>query len=187
MLLCIVKCWSDRVSAEVEGDEDVVDLAGDVAFQASDDLGFGESFLGAALGVGAASGVVAEAVEHDDVEGVVGVAVAASVESVSVGAAAAGRDRRDAAQVGERGFGGDPVGVVAGAGEELAGDLGADTAKGEQVGRDLADQLGDVVIGFADLLARAVGGVGRVDAGRSWWPVRGRRAGGRDAAGRSWR
>ena len=73
MLLCIVKCWSDRFSAEVEGDEDVVDLAGDVAFQASDDLGFGESFVGSALGVGAASGVVAEAVEHDDVEGVVGV------------------------------------------------------------------------------------------------------------------
>jgi hypothetical protein len=59
------------------------------------------------------------------------VAVAASVESVSVDAAAAGRDRRGAAQMGECGFGGDPVGVVAGAGEELAGDLGADTGKGE--------------------------------------------------------
>ena len=68
MLLCIVNCWSDRFSAEVGGDEDVVDLAGDVAFQVSDDLGFGESFLGAALRVGAASGVVAE-VDHDDVVG----------------------------------------------------------------------------------------------------------------------
>ena len=64
-------------------------------------------------------------------QGVVGVAVAASVESVSVDAAAAGRDRRGAAQMGECGFGGGPVGVVAGAGQELAGDLGADTAKGE--------------------------------------------------------
>ena len=45
-------------------------------------------------------------------------------------------------------------GVVAGAGEELAGDLGADPGQGEQVGRDLADQLGDVVIGFADLFAQ---------------------------------
>ena len=86
--------WGFRA---VEDDEDVVDLAGDVAFQASDDLAFGESFVGAALGVGAAAGVVAGLVEHDDVEGVVGVAVAASVESVWVGAAAAGRDRRDAA------------------------------------------------------------------------------------------
>ena len=90
--------------------------------------------MGAALGVGAASWVVAEPVEHDDVEGVVGVAVTASVESMSVDAAAAGRDRRGAAQVGERGFGGDPVGVVAGAGQELAGDLGADTGKGEDSG-----------------------------------------------------
>ena len=77
--------------------------------------------------------MVAEAVEDDDVEGVVGVAVAVSVESVSVDAAAAGRDRGDAAQVGEGGFGGDAVGVVAGAGQELAGDLGADAGKGEQV------------------------------------------------------
>jgi hypothetical protein len=107
--------------------------------------------LGAALGVGAASWVVAEPVEHDDVEGVVGVAVTASVESVPVDAAAAGRDGRGAAQVGECGFGGDPVGVVAGAGQELAGDLGADIGKGEQVGRDVGDQLGDLQVGVADL------------------------------------
>ena len=56
--------------------------------------------------------------------------------------------------MGERGFGGDRVGVVAGAGEELAGDLGADAAEGEQVGRDLTDQLGDLVIGLADLFAQ---------------------------------
>ena len=67
-------------------------------------------------------------------------------------AAAAGRDRRDAAQVGERGLGGDPVGVVAGAGQELAGDLGADPGKGEQVA-DVPDELADVLIGFADLFA----------------------------------
>jgi hypothetical protein len=56
--------------------------------------------------------------------------------------------------MGERGFGADPAGVVAGAGQELAGDLGANTGKGEQVWRDLADQLGDFVIGIADLLAQ---------------------------------
>ena len=112
--------------------EDAVDLAGDVAFQAADDLGLGQSFLGSAFGVGAASWVVAEPVEHDDVEGFVGVAVPASVEPVSMDAAAAGRDRRDTAQVSERGFGGDPVRVVAGAGQELAGHLGPDAGKGEQ-------------------------------------------------------
>jgi hypothetical protein len=46
--------------------------------------GFGKSFLGSALDVGAASWVVAKPVEHDEVQNVVGVAVAASVEPVSV-------------------------------------------------------------------------------------------------------
>ncbi len=91
--------------------------------------------------------------------------VAVLVVSVSVGAAAAGRDRRDAAQVGERGFGGDAVGVVAGAGEELAGDLGADTANREQVGRDLPDQLGDVQVGFVDFLAELVVAAGESTEG----------------------
>jgi len=138
--------------------------------------------LGSALRVGAASWVVAEPVEHDDVEGVVGVAIAASVESVSVDAAAAGRGRRGTAQMGERGLGGNPVGVVAGAGEELAGDLGADTGKGEQVGRNLADQLGDLGIGFADLLAQLLvasgestqGGLGGPFGSPSWSPGRNR-------------
>jgi hypothetical protein len=156
MLLCIVNWVRGPGFRSWSWYEDVVDLAGDVAFQASDDLGFGESFLGSALGVDAASWVVAEAVEHDDVEGVVGVAVAASVESVSVDTAAAGRDRRDTAQMAELGLGGDPVGVVAGAGQELAGDLGADTGKGEQVGRHLAGQLGDLQVGFADFLAQVL-------------------------------
>src|SRR6476646_972553 len=68
-----------------------VDLTGDdVAFQASDDFGFGESLLGSAFGVGGFVGRKTERVAHDDVEGVVGVAVAASVESGVVDAAAAG-------------------------------------------------------------------------------------------------
>jgi hypothetical protein len=80
-------------------------------------------------------------------------AVATSVESVPMGAAAAGWDRGDAAQVCERSFGGEPVGVVAGAGEELAGDLGADAGPGEEVGCGFGDELGDLVVGFGDLLA----------------------------------
>ena len=60
-------------------------------------------------------------------------AVAASIESVSVGAAAAGGARRGVAEVGEGGLGGDPLGVVAGAGQKLAGDLGADNAQAERV------------------------------------------------------
>jgi hypothetical protein len=56
--------------------------------------------------------------------------VAASVKPVAVGAPGAGRDGRDTAQVGEGGFGAQPLGVVAGGGQELAGDLSADPGKG---------------------------------------------------------
>src|SRR5688500_13161658 len=43
--------------SEVEGDEDVVDLAGDVAFQHRMISGLESPFLGAAFGVGAAAWV----------------------------------------------------------------------------------------------------------------------------------
>ena len=56
-------------------------------------------------------------------------------------------------------------GVVAGAGEELAGDLGADTGKGEQVGRRVDDQLGDAVVGFVDLFAQLLVGSGESTQG----------------------
>jgi hypothetical protein len=56
--------------------------------------------------------------EDDDVEGVVGGAVAAAVEAVAVGLSAAGEDGRDATQVRECCFGVQPVGVVAEGGQE---------------------------------------------------------------------
>lgn len=50
------------------GSEQVVDLAGDVTLEAADDLRFGQAFGGAALGVSACAGVVAQPAEYDDVE-----------------------------------------------------------------------------------------------------------------------
>jgi hypothetical protein len=47
---------------------------------------------------------------------------------------AAGGDRRGATQVREGGFGLDPVKVVAGADEHLAGDFGSNPGKGKQGG-----------------------------------------------------
>ena len=61
--------------------------------------------LGAPVSIGAGACVVAQASENDDVEGVVGGAVTAAVESVTVGSAAAGRDRSGPAEVRKRGFG----------------------------------------------------------------------------------
>src|SRR6266508_2807126 len=56
-----------------------VDLAGDVAFQAADDLALALAFAGAADDVVLGRLVVAHADEHDPVEGRVGLPVAASV------------------------------------------------------------------------------------------------------------
>ena len=65
--------------------EDGVDLAGDVAFQGADDLGFGQSLGGAPLDVGAGGGMVAHADQYDAVQGGVCLAVAATVEAVADG------------------------------------------------------------------------------------------------------
>ncbi len=68
------------------GEQDGVDLAGDLAFQAADDLAFGEAFGGAPLYVGSGAFVVCHAGDGDAPEGVVGVAVPGSVQSVALGA-----------------------------------------------------------------------------------------------------
>jgi len=69
-----------------------------------------------------------------------------------VGGSAAGGDRRGAAEVREGGFGVDPVKVVAGADEYLAGDFGSNPGKGKQRGGDLVQELMRLLVGFGDLL-----------------------------------
>ena len=100
----------------------------------------------------AGASVVSHAAENDDVEGVVCAGVTATVKAVPAGASAAGGDRRDAAEVRDGGFGGDPVRVVAGTGEHLAGDLGSNARKGEQRWSDLVDQLIELMVSLSDFL-----------------------------------
>src|SRR3954454_8240439 len=73
---------------EQVGDECVVDLARDVALEAADDLGLGLAFGGAPRGVGARAFAAAQAADRDHVQRAVGVAAAAVVEAVAVGAPA---------------------------------------------------------------------------------------------------
>ena len=63
--------------------ECVVDLAGDVALQAAEDLAFGLALGGASLRVGACALAVAQPADGDEVQCPVGLAVAALVEAVS--------------------------------------------------------------------------------------------------------
>src|SRR5665213_3354007 len=75
------------------GSEGVVDLAGDVALEAAHDLPLGFAFADAALGVGAGALAVAQPADGDEVQGSVGLAVAAGVEAVAGGLARGGGDR----------------------------------------------------------------------------------------------
>jgi hypothetical protein len=54
--------WAPGGTAQEAGDEDVIELAGDAALEAADDLGLGLAFGGAALGVGAGAVAVGEVV-----------------------------------------------------------------------------------------------------------------------------
>jgi len=60
-----------------------IDLAGDVALQAADDLGLGLSFFRAAFDVGAGGRVRSHAGEHDPPQGMVGLPVTTGVEPVA--------------------------------------------------------------------------------------------------------
>src|SRR4029450_11739320 len=94
-------CSSSRVlqGGGLRSWEGGVDLSGDVAVEAADDLAFAEAFGGASLDVGAGGLVVADADDGDDIESAVGGSVAAAAESVPAGgSSAAGRLGCDAAE-----------------------------------------------------------------------------------------
>jgi hypothetical protein len=82
-----------------------VDLAGDVAFQAADDLSFAFAFAGAPDDVGPCRLVVAHADEDDPIERGVRLAVATAVEPVAVRLARGGLDWSGAAEHGEGAWG----------------------------------------------------------------------------------
>src|SRR5215470_6110675 len=60
-----------------------IDLAGDVALQAADDLGLGLSFFRAAFDIGAGGRVRSHAGEYDPPQGMVGLPVTTGVEPVA--------------------------------------------------------------------------------------------------------
>src|SRR6266516_4801264 len=138
------------------GAEGVVDLAGDVALEAADDLFLAEAFGDAALGVGAGASAVAQPADSDQVEGTVGLAIAAAVEPVSGGAAGGGGDRAGAAEVGEGGLAAQPFDVLAGADEQLAAVLGGDAEQAGRPWRGAGDQHGQLIQGGGAGLDRAL-------------------------------
>src|SRR5215212_997490 len=140
-----------------------VDLAGDVALQTADDLAFAETFDGSSLHVVPGGWWVAHADDGDDVKGAVSGPVAAAAETVpAAGASAAGRLWGDAAEFGKGCLVPDPVGVVAGGGEELAGDLDADPGQFDQCWGGDPDEALDLVVEGFDLGVERLPAAGQV-------------------------
>lgn len=80
--------------------------------------------------------------DRDEVKSAVGVAVAAAAQPVSAGGLAATRWLWcDSAEFGERRFGVEALGVVAGGDKQLPGDLGTDAVEGNEVRRDVTIAL----------------------------------------------
>ena len=102
--------------------------------------------------VGAGLGVASHPGDRDGVQGAVQRSVAAAVEAVPRALAAAGLDRGDAGQGGERGFVAD-ASVVRPADQQLRGDDWADARLGEQrrPGRVLLDQLEQLGVELGEL------------------------------------
>ena len=114
-------------SAEI-GHDALVDLSRKEAFEAPDDLAFG-SAIGGASGDVVAGGLVESHADDDGaIEGGVGVAVAASIEAVPAGGhPGRGRDRARAAELRERGFRTNPVGIIAEDDQQFGRGVGAHT------------------------------------------------------------
>ena len=86
------------------GVEQVVDLAGDVAFEAADRFAFGLAFCLLACDVGAGLGVPRDSAQGDDVDRAVELSVTAAVQPVADRLAGAGRDRGCASVAGKSCF-----------------------------------------------------------------------------------
>jgi Transposase IS116/IS110/IS902 family len=150
-------------------------LAGEVALEQPQDLLGGLALGGAPLCVGAAGRVDAQSRQGDDPQGAVGLAVTATIQPMADCLARGDRHWTGAAQRGQGGVGSEPVGVVPGGDQQLAGGLDPDAAAGQQPRGGLAGQ-GDEVrvergqLGGQDLVAAGqvaqgpVGGAGRVGA-----------------------
>ena len=146
---------SYRSSSGVEclevGDQGVVDLTGEVALDAAHNLGFGQAFLGPPFDIGTGAGTEPHPDDNGQVQRLVGVAVAAAVQPVPAGLAGAGRDGGDSAQVGEGSLAAQPLGVLAGGNEQLAGMVVADREQLQEPGSGPTDEGGQPLVSQGEL------------------------------------
>src|SRR4051794_32880988 len=100
----------------------------------------------------AGSWAVAESADGDQVQGSVGLAVAAGVESVAVALARGDRDRARAADRRERSFALEAADVLAGRNEHLAGVAGGDAQQRGGSWRGARDKRSELGVELDDLV-----------------------------------
>src|SRR5665648_316753 len=142
-------CLSSRGGLAFRGSggavEVAVDLAGEVALEASTDLAEGAAFSGSALNVGAGGRVHAHAGDDGHVERAVEATVTAAVDAVSDGVAGRRRNWVHTGEAGERRFGSDAAQVRPRGQRHRGGDR-ADAGLFEQSASGaLVDQVGDAL------------------------------------------
>src|SRR3954453_12680641 len=131
----------------------VVDLTGQEPFDAADDLAFGHALGGASRDVVDGGLVEAHPPDRREVEGGIGLPVAAAVEAVPAGGhPRRRRDRAGAAEFGEGCFGSDPFPVVAEDDQHLGGGVRADTEPIAQRRRRVDGELVEVPVVVVDLV-----------------------------------
>ena len=105
----------------------LVDLAGEEAFEAPDDIAFGPTASSPSCDVVEGRLVESHADDDGSIEGGVGLSVATPIEAVPAGGhPGRGRDRTRAAELREGGFRANPVGVVPEDDQQLRRGVGAD-------------------------------------------------------------
>jgi hypothetical protein len=140
----------------------VVDLPGDIALQTPHDVELGQALVGPPLDIGPGWWVAVHGDQGDAPQGVVGLAVAAAVEAVAVGAARGRRDRGDATQLGEGRLATQPLGVVAGGDQQLAGGVDPDPGQRDQGGGGRGDQDLELVVELGELGLELLPAAGQV-------------------------
>jgi len=122
--------------------EAVIDLAGDVTLEDSDDFGFGATLLQSALHIGLGARIRAQAGDHHPPERGVGLAIPAAIKPHAGHLARGGLDGSHAAEMGPGGLRADPPGIVADGHEQRGGSVDAHAVDFEQLRRGLLDELG---------------------------------------------
>ena len=150
------------------GGEYAVDFTSDIALQAAHDLAFGQPLQGPASDIGSGSLVGAHSAHDDHVQGRVGLAVTAAVETVALRLPTRCGDRADAAHHGEARLGAEPVRVIPNGDHDCACVLGAHAFEFEQTGGELLDQGDDEPVEFSDLVVDVEDSAGGGTSGRAW-------------------